>query len=267
MKALKISGRPIVYKDANGQPVSYPVYDGLSPEPFMETMLPGVANDPSGKRNTLLFINHRTDALPLASEKGKTMDISDTPSALCFTAELDPENSQARDLASTLSRQDLTAMSVGFRVLSDSWSDDWMTRTVRSIELLEISAVNHPASASTSISLVSPESTAKKKKWDDDFGGPQGDQNAPYPYGGTMAGDGTGSRDKSRWTSAERRAGARAGGVEQRANLAGTLEVRAFTVWVPSPEVVPAVAPVKRRNGELRLERDLLRLHRHSSRR
>ena len=146
MKALKISGRPIVYKDANGQPVSYPVYDGLSPEPFMETMLPGVANDPSGKRNTLLFINHRTDALPLASEKGKTMDISDTPSALCFTAELDPENSQARDLASTLSRQDLTAMSVGFRVLSDSWSDDWMTRTVRSIELLEISAVNHPAS-------------------------------------------------------------------------------------------------------------------------
>ena len=187
------------------------------------------------------------------------MTLKDTPSALTFDADLDPENSLARDLASSIGRGDLTQMSIGFRVLDDAWSTDYMQRTVSRIELFEISAVSRPASATTSISLVPPETAAKKKILDDEYGGP--DCTPPYPYVGTMVGDGTGTRDKSRWSSAQRRAGARAGGVEQRANLRGSLEVRAFTVWVPSPAVVPVVAPVKKRNGTLKLERDLLRLH------
>ena len=102
-------------------------------------------------------------------------------------------------------------MSVGFRVIDDSWSDDWMSKTVRAIELFDVSAVNMPASPTTSISL---DETAAKKKQLFPEGGPDGTQNAPYPYGGTMMGDGTGSRDKQRWSNAEKRA--RTGGVERR---------------------------------------------------
>jgi HK97 family phage prohead protease len=230
--------------------------------PGVQRILPGVANDLSGQRDVLLQVNHSSIAPPLARESSKTMTLKDTPSALTFDADLDPENSLARDLASSIGRGNLTQMSIGFRVLDDAWSTDYMERTVSAIELFEISAVSRPASASTSISLVPPE-TAAKKKLDDEFGGPDGTQNAPYPYGSTMMGDGTGSRDKSRWSSAERRAGARAGGVEQRANLRGSLEVRAFTVWAPSPAVVPVVAPVRKRNDALKLELDLFKLRRH----
>ena len=144
-----------------------------------------------------------------------------------------------------------------FRVLDDVWSDDYMNRTLRSIELLEISACSTPASPRTSISL--DETAAKKKKLFSPEGGPDGTQNAPYPYGGLMGGDGSGSRDKARWSNAEKRA--RTGGVEQRANLAGSFEVRAFTVWVPSP-AVRAVDKLVTRNGALKLERDLLQLRR-----
>ncbi len=260
---LKVTGQPIVYKDAAGQPCSYPVEDGLGP-PFMETMMPGVANDPSGKRDALFLVNHGAGGtLPLARESAGTLKLADTPNALTFNAELDPSSTLASDLASAIARKDLTQMSVGFRVLDDEWSADYMNRTVRAIELLDVSPVNQPASPTTSISLVPPE-TAKKKRPDDDFGGPDGTQNAPVPYGGTMGGDGTGTRDKSRWTSAERRAGARAGGVEQRADLRGSLEVRAFTVWVPRPAVVPVVEePVKRNGGALKLELDLFKVRRH----
>ena len=250
MNSFKVTGKPIIYKGADGQPCSYPVEDGLGPA-FMETMLPGVANDRSGERDALFLVNHGAGGtLPLARESAGTLRLEDTPTALTFNADLDASSTLASDLASAIARKDLTQMSVGFRVLDDEWSADYMNRTVRAIELLDVSPVNQPASPTTTISLVPPE-TAKKKKLDDEFGGPDGSQNAPYPYGGTMGGDGTGTRDKSRWSSAERRAGARAGGVEQRAQLRGSLEVRAFTVWAPRPAVVPVVAPVRKRNSAL----------------
>ena len=252
---IPITGKPIVYS-----PVSYEVFDGVGPTgSFQETMLPGVANDPSGKRDALLLVNHSTVAPPLARESSGTLQLQDTPSALCFNADLDPTSTLARDLLSSISRKDLTAMSVGFRVLDDEWSDDYMQRTVRSIELLEISACNMPASPTTSISL--DETAAKKKKLFPE-GGPDGPQGASYPYGGLMGGDGSGSRDKSRWSSAERRAGARAGGIEQRGNLAGTFEVRRFDILVPRAEVHVEEKPVEKKNHALQLERDLLRLHR-----
>ena len=213
---LKVTGKPILY-----DPISYPVEHGLGPA-FMEKMEPGVATDRSGNRDTLFLVNHGSGGtLPLARESAGTLRLADTPSALTFNADLDPASTLASDLARAIARKDLTQMSVGFRVLDDEWSDDFMNRTVRaSHRALGCVGRQPAASPQTSISLVPPE-TAAKKKPDDDLGGPYGTQNAPYPYGGTMGGDGTGTRDKSRWSNAERRA--RAGGVERRAHLAGTL--------------------------------------------
>ena len=254
---IPITGKPIVYS-----PVSYEVFDGIGPTgSFQEEMMPACANDPSGKRDALLLVNHSTVAPPLARESSGTLQLQDTPSALTFNADLDPSSNLANDLASAIQRRDLVAMSVGFRVLDDVWSDDYLNRTVRSIELLEISACSTPASPTTSISL---DETAAKKKQLFPEGGPDGTQNTPYPYSGTMIGDGTGSRDKRRWSNAERRA--RTGGVEQRGNLAGTFEVRQFDIMVARAEVRAVKAPATRNGGALKLERDLLRLRRRRSR-
>ena len=248
---LRLVGKPIVYS-----PVSYQVFDAGPSGYFNETMMAGCANDRTGKRDAIFVINHGAGGtLPLARESAGTLKLPDSSSALCMEADLDPASHLAQDLGSAVRRGDMKSMSVSFRVLDDEWSADWMNRTVKAIELFDVSAVNTPASPTTSISVLPTESTAKKKKWDDGLaGGADGTQNAPAPLGGVMGGDATGTRDKQRW-NAERRA--HAGGVE-RANLRGQLEVRSFTIWVPSAEV-PVVA--KRSDVHaLQLQIDLHRL-------
>jgi hypothetical protein len=93
------------------------------------------------------------------------------------------------DLAIALQRQDVTQMSVGFVVAQDTWLDDFSVRTITRIgELLDISAVTYPASPTTSIALV--------EDLDEPDPGDQGDQMAPFPYGGMD--DGSGSRSARR---------------------------------------------------------------------
>ncbi len=62
-------------------PVSYPVYDDAGP-PFKKTMMPGCANDPTGKRDTMFLVNHGSGGtLPLARESAGTLRLADTPTA------------------------------------------------------------------------------------------------------------------------------------------------------------------------------------------
>jgi phage head maturation protease len=61
----------------------------------------------------------------------------------------------AEDLVIAMERGDVSQMSVGMLVESDSWSADAGTRSIsRFRELLDVSAVTYPASPSKSTSLA-----------------------------------------------------------------------------------------------------------------
>lgn len=147
---VQVVGTPIVYNSA------YTVRDMLGE--FSETMLPGVATRAlnSGDHICLLW-NHDTAKMPFATNTGQTMRFTDTPDGLQFVADVDIRQSQGNDLILALERGDISKMSCGFVVAQhgDNWNSDMTERSINSFEtLLEVSAVNWPASPATSVAIA-----------------------------------------------------------------------------------------------------------------
>ncbi len=111
--------------------------------------------------DVLFFINHNTDKIPLARSRrnngNSTMQLKVDEVGLFVSATLDVENnSEARQLYSSVARGDMDGMSFMFRVADDKWSGldtDMPTRTILKIaKVFECSAVNWPAYPTTDIS-------------------------------------------------------------------------------------------------------------------
>lgn len=107
-----------------------------------------------------LFTNHQSYRIPLArcrkGDAGSTMQIEVDGKGLHFKAELDTENnSEARQLYSSVERGDIKGMSFAFLVGKETWEDqekEIPTRRISKItKTFEISAVNDPAYEETDI--------------------------------------------------------------------------------------------------------------------
>lgn len=147
---VTIVGEPIVYN------TPYSVRDQLGE--FQETMLPGVAKRALESGADVRFlINHDMKAVPMASSGSGTMTFQDTPTGLQFRAVVDTRQTAANDLVIALERGVISKMSVGFTVApgGDKWTDGLTKRSISDFgDFLDVSAVNIPASATTSISLA-----------------------------------------------------------------------------------------------------------------
>ena len=202
---VTVSGTPIVYRRP------YTVYDEMGH--FSETMAPGVAASILSTCDTRFLFEH--SGLPLARTSSGTMTLTDTPAALQMAARLDPRITLASDLIHAIERGDVSQMSCGFIVADDEWNADYSERTIHSFsELLDVSAVTYPASPTTAIDVEGRAGCGCCSDCTDDCDGtccsacimptvpgrPQGDGDAPFPYGptGTMGGDGSGSRSTRR---------------------------------------------------------------------
>lgn len=106
------------------------------------------------------FVNHDLRKLPLARSRrnnnNSTMQISVDTAGLSMKAEVDTENNmEARQLVSSIERQDVTGMSFMFRVKEDKWENldtDMPTRRILKIsKVYEVSAVGFPAYPQTDI--------------------------------------------------------------------------------------------------------------------
>lgn len=145
-KGTRFDGTPIVYNRW------YAVHDMWGT--FQERMAPGVAAQILSTCDCRFLINH--DGMPLARTIAGTMTLKDTPSGLTCAVYVDEAGSQiARDLASAISRGDVSQMSCGFIVAEDEWNEDYTVRTIKRFEeLLDVSAVTYPASPTTSIGVT-----------------------------------------------------------------------------------------------------------------
>ena len=126
---------------------------------FKEIIEPG-AFDNADMTDVPLFVNHDMCKIPLARSRrnngSSTMKLSTDSSGLNMRATVDAENNtEAKQLYSSISRGDMDGMSFSFRVKDEEWEDldsDMPTRRIKSFtKIFEVSAVTWPAYEDTDI--------------------------------------------------------------------------------------------------------------------
>ena len=124
---------------------------GLS---FREVIAPGAfTRTLDSDEPVFLLVNHDTDSLPLASTQSGTMSLRQDKTGLWMEADLDPNNPRAQELASAVSRGDVSKMSFAFTVAPDGDTREDGLRTLQDLNLFEVSVVTWPAYDATTIGM------------------------------------------------------------------------------------------------------------------
>ena len=124
---------------------------GLS---FREVIAPGAfTRTLQSGEPVFLLVNHDTDNLPLASTQSGTMALRQDETGLWMEADLDPNNPRAQELASAVSRGDVSKMSFAFTVAPGGDTRDGGLRTLQDLNLFEVSVVTWPAYDATTVGM------------------------------------------------------------------------------------------------------------------
>ena len=142
--------------------VAYPVggYDEVIRRGAFRATL---AESPS----VVLTLNHsRGGTAPLASTVSGTLRLAETYDGLEVNADLDPERSDARDIALAVKRGDLADMSFAFQVVSQHWSSDFTKREIKEVDLAkgDVSLVDFGANPSTSAMMRADQMTLEQRR-------------------------------------------------------------------------------------------------------
>ncbi|MGS0465298.1 HK97 family phage prohead protease [Bacillus pacificus] len=122
---------------------------------FDEVIEPGAfARSLSENGDIRALFNHNWDNV-LGRTKSGTLRLEEDEKGLKFEIEL-PNTSVGRDLAESMSRGDINQCSFGFWITEENWdyNVEPALRTIKEVELYEISVVSIPAYDDTEASLV-----------------------------------------------------------------------------------------------------------------
>lgn len=124
---------------------------------FREMIAPGAFVSAIGRDDVPFLIEH--DGLPLARTRSGTLKLEEDERGLRIETQLDPEDPDVRRIVGKMKRGDLDKMSFAFRATKQEWDDtqDPPLRTVREVELFDVSIVTAPAYEGTEIGLRSLE--------------------------------------------------------------------------------------------------------------
>lgn len=130
---------------------------------FREIIAPG-AFKMSLDNDVRALIDHDTGRV-IGRTKSGTLRLKEDAHGLAVEIDL-PDTTDGRDLSVSLERGDISGMSFGFSVRHDEWDEtnDPPTRTIRAVELYEVSAVAFPAYDGTDIALRSLEAARKEQR-------------------------------------------------------------------------------------------------------
>jgi len=127
---------------------------------FVETIAPGAFTQAlKGNGDVVALFNHEEDHV-LGRRSAGTLRLSEDSKGLAV--EIDPpDTSLGRDLAVSIGRGDINAMSFAFRAIDERWTDPGdgtlPRRQILSLELIDVSIVTFPAYDETSIGMRSLE--------------------------------------------------------------------------------------------------------------
>ncbi len=122
---------------------------------FVEVIAPGAFREAIGRDDVVFLVNH--DGLPLARTRSKTLKLTEDSRGLHMETVLDADDPDVRGIVGKMKRGDLDKMSFAFRATKQEWDDttEPPTRTIREVELYDVSIVTSPAYDGTSIALRS----------------------------------------------------------------------------------------------------------------
>lgn len=122
---------------------------------FDEVIEPGAfSRSLSDNGDIRALFNHNWDNV-LGRTKSQTLELREDEKGLNFKVEL-PNTSVARDLTISMERGDINQCSFGFFITDEEWNYNVepALRTIKEVELFEISIVSIPAYDDTEASLV-----------------------------------------------------------------------------------------------------------------
>lgn len=133
---------------------------------WIERISPGAFRD-SLQRDDVLALAAHDSARVLGRTSSGTLRLREDEKGLAVEIDL-PDTSDGRDVHELVRRRDLKGMSFGFVVRHDEWDEtvDPPTRTIRSVELIEVSAVANPAYGDTSLALRSRDKAKQSEQAD-----------------------------------------------------------------------------------------------------
>jgi hypothetical protein len=130
------------------------------PAGFTETIAPGAFKDSlAAGDDVVCTFNHSVDHV-LGRTKSGTLRMAETAKGLAFQCQLDKNQTAHRDLHSSIKRGDIADCSFAFTVPDDGDIFGYGTdengqrcilRTLRSVKLIDVSVVTHPAYRGTSV--------------------------------------------------------------------------------------------------------------------
>lgn len=123
---------------------------------FREQIAPGAFAKSLSDDVRALF-DHDTGHV-LGRTKSGTLRLAEDARGLAVEIDL-PDTQTGRDLRESMARGDIDGMSFGFRVTKQDWDEtgEIPLRTIRELELFEVSVVTFPAYADTEVALRSLE--------------------------------------------------------------------------------------------------------------
>jgi len=116
---------------------------------FVERIAPSAMGRLRSGRDVKLLLAHDT-GIPLASQRNSSLALGADTVGLHFDATL-PDTARGREVYSAVQRQDLSGVSIGFRIRQDEWSARGRVsvRTITDLDLFEISLTAVPAQEAT----------------------------------------------------------------------------------------------------------------------
>ena len=144
----------------------YDIGGGPEEGGFTEVIARGAAAKSAGEADVRLLVNH--DGVPLARSRGGegTLQLKSDDVGLKVRAELDPANPTVQELRSAMNRGDLDQMSFAFKVPRgegrQEWNSDYSLRTIREVQLFDVSVVTYPANPATVAKLRSDEAPVEE---------------------------------------------------------------------------------------------------------
>ena len=110
-------------------------------------------------------------SLILGRNKSGTLKLKVDSKGLRTTIDL-PDTTVGRDIKTTIDRGDVDGMSFGFRTQTDAWElqDGETVRTLKDVDLFDVSVVAFPAYPDTSVALRSKDKAEQEQKGEEDEG-------------------------------------------------------------------------------------------------
>jgi HK97 family phage prohead protease len=120
---------------------------------FKEEISPDSVDESLEKKSQKSYWNHNSDFV-LGSVRAGTLRLDKTDTGVAFEIDM-PDSDMHRGFLESIRRGDVDQMSFGFRCLDEAWSingEDEVVRTVKNMDLIEVSPVANPAYPQTSVS-------------------------------------------------------------------------------------------------------------------